>query len=227
MGFDRIAAIRADSERISELIGTTPSDARVPGCPDWSFADLVQHIGQVQRFWAANVRQASLDSYWQGDIAAPSGDLATWMRESTDDLCDALAAAGDESPCWTWWGDPMTSGAVARHQVQEAAVHRWDAESAGDTPRPLAADVADDGVAEFLAVMLGEAASGLERPVELVALEGGGPWRAGPDGPPAATVTAPASDLVLLLYGRVAPAAVTIEGDEAAVEALLGSTQRG
>ena len=39
--------------------------------------------------------------------------------------------------------------------------------------------------------------------------------------PVAATVTATASDIVLLLYGRVAPDAVAIQGDRDAVERFL------
>ena len=30
--------------------------ARVPGCPDWSLADLVWHLAEVQHFWAWMVR---------------------------------------------------------------------------------------------------------------------------------------------------------------------------
>ena len=28
-------------------------DERVPGCPDWTGRDLIGHLGEVQRFWAA------------------------------------------------------------------------------------------------------------------------------------------------------------------------------
>lgn len=45
-------------------------------------------------------------------------------------MLDAMRAAGPDRGCWTWWGNsqaPETSGAVARHQIQEIAVHTYDA----------------------------------------------------------------------------------------------------
>lgn len=45
---DRSAALR-------KAAGTADGQARVPGCPDWTVRDLVAHLGQVQRFWAAAV----------------------------------------------------------------------------------------------------------------------------------------------------------------------------
>jgi len=44
---------------------------------------------------------------------------------------------------------PSTSGAVAWHQVQEAAVHARDAQEAAGHAGPLPAVVAADGVQEF------------------------------------------------------------------------------
>jgi hypothetical protein len=44
---------------------------------------------------------------------------------------------------------PQTCGAVARHQVQEMAVHTYDAQMALGAPQPLPDVVALDGVEEF------------------------------------------------------------------------------
>ncbi len=92
-------------------------------------------------------------------LTPPTDDvLAGWLRQASASLCDALEAAGPTAPCWTWWGEPATAGAVARHQVQEIAVHTWDAEAVAASPDPLRRDVADDGVAEFLEIVLGSSA---------------------------------------------------------------------
>lgn len=226
--FDRISVIAYESARIAELADDVVPDVPVPSCPDWSFRDLVTHLGLVQRFWAENVRAADASKPWddESSLPQPGADLGGWMRTSTEALLQALRDAGDDQPCWTWWGDPRTSGAVARHQVQEAAVHRWDAESAVGTPAPLAAQVAHDGVAEFLEVMLGTAASQVPGTVTFIATDTGGTWQAGGDGRDgagAATVRAIASDLVLLLYRRLPRSAsgFEVEGDVALLDALL------
>src|SRR5262249_42503921 len=72
---------------------------------------------------------------------------------SVRELLDALREAGPDRGCWTWWGAsqaPQTSGAVARHQLQQFAVHTYDAQVTVGTPQPLPGDVALDGVDEFL-----------------------------------------------------------------------------
>ena len=135
---DRSATLRA-------AVASAPGlDVRVPGCPDWSLRDLAAHLGEVQRFWAVVVRAGAADGppppEARGDTA-PHGDMVEWSAESTGMLLAALTEAGPDAPCWTWWaasGAPSTAGAVARHQVQEAAVHAYDARrpSAGPSPCP-------------------------------------------------------------------------------------------
>lgn len=46
---DRCAALR------SSVAGAPDLEVRVPSCPDWSLRDLVEHLTQVHRFWAAAV----------------------------------------------------------------------------------------------------------------------------------------------------------------------------
>jgi uncharacterized protein (TIGR03083 family) len=224
--FDHGAAVAVESSRIADLTSEVDLDKRVPSCPDWCVRELVLHVGEVQRFWAENVRSARPDEPWNGERVAPASDadLGRWLREGTAHLVTALDDAGNDSPCWTWWGDPFSSGAVARHQVQEAAVHRWDAESALSMPMPIERSVADDGVGDFLSVMLGRGAEHLPGSVRLAASDTGTDWRVGPDdGGVGATIRAPASDLVLLLYRRIPTSAVVIEGDRRVAEALVGA----
>ena len=211
--------IAAESEAFATVLDTGQLDARVPGCPDWSLRELAWHLGRVQRFWARVVRAgADVPPDFPAEEPPPDGlDLAAWMRESTAELRDALRDADPATPAWAWWRDDRTAGAIARHQVQEAAVHRWDAQSAVGEPEPLAPPVADDGVDEFvwIARQLRDPA-----PITFVATDTGHEFPVS-DTPPTVTVSAPASDLVLLLYGRLPTAAVQIAGDDAAVEAFL------
>jgi uncharacterized protein (TIGR03083 family) len=234
---DRTAAIRRDSARMAELAVSADLDARVPCCPDWDLRQLVTHLGEVQHFWAGCLRTRRADAPWSGRAPRPGNDagLGPWMGAATDELLAALDEVGDDSPCWTWWGVPATAGAVGRHQIQEAAVHRWDAESAVGPAAPLDAAVAHDGVGEFLEVMLspgtaalrGAAPPELPGAVTLVSGDTDGRWTAGAGPGPVATVRAGASDLVLLLYGRVALSAVDVDGDRATVDALLQAVRTG
>jgi uncharacterized protein (TIGR03083 family) len=211
--------IARESEDFAVAIDTGDLDARVPGCPDWSLRDLAWHLGRVQRFWERVVLAGADVPPERPDLTAPSERvaLAAWMRESTAVLRDALQRTDPATPAWTWWRDDRTVGAIARHQVQEAAVHRWDAQSVAGMPEPLAAPIADDGVEEFvwIARQLREPA-----PITLFAIDSGRTFPLS-DATPAVTVSAPASDLVLLLYRRLGTDAVEIEGDPAVLAALL------
>jgi uncharacterized protein (TIGR03083 family) len=197
--------------------------ARVPGCPDWTLADLVTHIGGVQRFWARVTALAD-------PAGPPSG-------ESTTLLVEALRAAGPDSPAWTWWGSsdaPLTAGAIARHQVQEAAVHAYDAQESAGKPEPLPAAIAVDGVAEFIQVGLGASGPWPNRPARIAFSATEGPsWvldlspsgaRLDPaaSGEPVATVHGSASDLVLALYERVPFDDLRVDGDRSVLAELVG-----
>jgi uncharacterized protein (TIGR03083 family) len=217
------AWIRADSQRFTELIDGADLEARVPSCPDWVLRDLVQHMGQVQRFWAANLRAADASTPWAGKIRPPiDGELAAWMRESTADLVAALAEVDEASPCWTWWGEPYTAGAVGRHQVQEVAVHRWDAELTVGGTTALDSTLAADGVAEFLEIVLGADAESLPGTITLIATDTGGRWEIGGGSGASTTVAASASDLVLVLYQRLpVHEAATVKGDRALIDSIF------
>lgn len=220
MGFDRVAEIERESAQFAAVLDTAPLDARVPGCPDWALRDLALHLSRVQRFWARVVRAgADVQPEFPEAQSAPPEDFAlgAWMRESTADLVGALSTTDPATPAWVWWRDDRTVGAIARHQVQEAAVHRWDAQSAAGDPQPIPQEIADDGVDEFVWVarQMRDPA-----PVVFVATDSGRSFPVS-DSPPVVTVSGSASDLVLLLYRRIPVAAVSVEGDAAALDGYL------
>ena len=234
-GADRLAwaleAIREASGRFAGVVerwGADGLDANVPSTPEWTLRDLAHHLGEVQRSWGENVRAGDRAAPWGGEVAMPADEaLVAWLHEGTASLCDALESVGPGAPCWTWWGEPATAGAVARHQVQEVAVHSWDAEAVMATPGALREDVADDGVAEFLEIVLGSSAGALPGAVTLRATDTGGTWRVAGAGPGRrqAEVSGTASDLVLMLYRRIPVADRAVEGDPLLVAALLSLAQ--
>jgi uncharacterized protein (TIGR03083 family) len=216
---DPVAWIERESDAFASVIDSGQLDARVPGCPEWTLRELALHLGTVQQFWSrvvnAGADQEPERRAWAGPERAP--ELAAWMRTCTQELLDALRTTSFDTPAWTWWPDNRTVGAIARHQVQEAAVHRWDAQSAVGPPDPLASEIADDGVGEFLWI-----ARQLRGPASItfVATDTGRSFAASDDAP-TVTVSASASDLVLLLYGRIRPDRIQVEGERATLDAVL------
>ncbi|MFE4775324.1 maleylpyruvate isomerase family mycothiol-dependent enzyme [Streptomyces sp. NPDC056713] len=228
---DRSAALR------SSVAGSPNLDVRVPSCPDWSLRDLVEHLTDVQRFWAAAVVAGPSE---KPATVAPvddtlSVDLLARSAAATQELIAALRGAGPAADCWTWWGNsdvPTTSGAVARHQVQEAAVHTFDAQLATGTPQPVPAVVALDGIAEFIGISHGTAGPWPHEParIGLHAAEGES-WlvdvtKSGAhliDGQHEtnADLHGSASNLLLALHGRLPLDNLRSEGDRATLENLM------
>jgi uncharacterized protein (TIGR03083 family) len=164
--------------------------------------------------------------------------LLAWSAGSTAVLLGALRAVGPERECWTWWGggsqSPSTAWGVARHQVQEAAVHAYDAQVAVGELRALPDDVALDGVAEFLATCCSTTSAWPHRAADLdfEAAEGR-TWRlslsatgartarlAGGDTVADAAVRGSASEVVLMLYDRIPIDSLPLRGDRGLFDLL-------
>jgi uncharacterized protein (TIGR03083 family) len=240
---DMLALIDDRSVALQEAAAQAGFDARVPGCPDWTVSDLITHLGQVQLFWAAVVAVGPADAPPSDDVIGdrePSGDLLTWSADATARLVAALREAGPDRLCWTWWEEvgsaPNTSAAVARHQVQEAGVHAFDAQQAAGHGLPLPYAVAADGVNEFITVELPTNGPWPYEPATIILETGpGGSWLLdlGTDGmhvlegdehggaKPTATVTADPSDMVLAFYRRDTAHPLQIDGHAELVPQLI------
>ena len=235
---DRMLELIADRTAVLRSSVAGALGAPVPGCPEWTGRDLVAHLGEVHRFWAAVVAAGSpVKPPEDVDVPErePSGDLLDWSERSTETLLAALSDAGPDRAVWTWWGEPALSGAVARHQVQEAAVHAWDAEDTVGRAGTLPEAVAVDGIDEFLTVYL-PVSGGWPHPAATVGIaadeapgggwrvaltaEGGRPERGEASGD--AAVRGSASQIVLAFYGRRGLEAMSVGGDRQLAERFFG-----
>jgi uncharacterized protein (TIGR03083 family) len=141
------------------VLAATDPDARVPSCPDWSAADLLWHLGEVQHFWGTVVgdRLAAPDTYeepvWPEGYAA----LRAFFDASNAKLVDALAGTADNVAVWTWLDTDHSVGFVRRRQAHEALIHRLDAELTAGVVTELDAGLATDGVHEAIEWMFGGA----------------------------------------------------------------------
>jgi uncharacterized protein (TIGR03083 family) len=243
---DLLRLIDERSTAFRAAVASAPSlDVQVPTCPEWTLSDLAQHIGEGRRDWAATVAAgpAPAKSAAEGAPGAPREReaLLAWLAESTEQLLDALRKAGPDRGCWTWWEtsqSPQTSGAVARHQLQQMAVHTYDAQITVGAPQPLPAEVALDGVDEFLSTCVATTSAWPHKPavVDFHASEGRS-WRLSLSADGARTTRLPtpgtmpdtaagegldvavasargtAGEVVLILYDRIPVDSLQLDGD--------------
>lgn len=160
---NREAVIRTESERFAKVLADTPSDARVPTCPDWTAGDLLWHLTEVQLFWAGILGR---DAHTEKDVEAVEsakpdrptepGALLELRRQATESLLDQLRRLDDSEPRWSWFDADQTVGFTRRMQTYEATMHRVDAELAAGRPiSPIAADVAAGSIGHGIDVMWG------------------------------------------------------------------------
>lgn len=213
--------------------------APVTCCPGWKVGDLVWHLRRVHYFWASVVDGLLTDPAAVAEIERPS-DPATLLadyRRGVEWLTGVLREADQTAPVWTW-SHQRDVAFVTRHQVQEAAVHRWDAERAAGQDIAIEADVAADSVDEFLEHSTPSRhpdAAPLGGTVHLEAIDAVGGWliseggdlalrvrRGG--GPADARLRTTASELLLLLYRRHQLGPGQVEGSAGPLERLLART---
>lgn len=154
---DYLQHLRDESRRFREVLTTCDPAARVPGCPDWTAADLLWHLAEVQWFWARTIRtRPDAPGEDDGGPARPTdhdGLLAAFDEHSAA-LVKELEQADPAETAWSWSAD-QTVGFTYRRQAHEALIHRLDAEQAAGSVTPLDPALAADGVLECLDVMFG------------------------------------------------------------------------
>jgi uncharacterized protein (TIGR03083 family) len=130
----------------------------VPSCPGWTVGQLVRHLGGGQRWCAEIVRTRAtappsdapfrdLSGYDDKDPDALGG----WLVDGAAELADALRDAGPDASMWT----PVpgqTPAWLARRFTHETVIHRADALLALGAQFEVDADVAVDGVDEWMAL---------------------------------------------------------------------------
>jgi uncharacterized protein (TIGR03083 family) len=231
-------AIANESVALADAAERGDLDAQVPSCPDWTLAQLVAHIGEVQQWARTVVEQRASERISRRTLAAaPTGaELIPWFREQAPLLVATLAATDPSTPMWTFTDD-HTARFWFRRQAHEVAVHRWDAELTTGSPASIAADLAADGVDEWLGLLPIRGPGGLVGNGETVHLhctDTEGEWivTLGADGPSVkraheksdVAVRGAASDLDLFVLGRIELSAFEVFGDAEVLARLQAAT---
>lgn len=153
---DYLRHLDAESARLRSVLATCDPGARVPGCPDWTAADLLGHHAGVLHFWATIITQrpAGPDDLDEPTRPTAYDELLALHEAQAARLVAALGAADPAEPAWSW-SQEQTVGFTFRRQAHEALIHRLDAEQVAGTVTPLDPVLAADGVDEALDVMFG------------------------------------------------------------------------
>ena len=115
----------AAGDRAGARAGRRRWSAARRGSPAWRRPGRTAVPGRSRRRQRRPGSALPAESAWEGAGTAPRkrDPVLAWSAASTQLLLDALREAGPDRGCWTWWGpseSPQTSGAVTRHQLQEA-----------------------------------------------------------------------------------------------------------
>lgn len=158
--------LEAEVPRVAAAFRNADPSATVPTCPDWTVADLADHLGSIHRWVVHLVDQRITVPTGRRSLGlepapedATADELAGYLTRGMHALVDALRGAEADEPVWGWGGD--TAGWWSRRQLHETLVHRIDAQlAAGDDswPSTVAPEVAVDCVDEMLANVVASAA---------------------------------------------------------------------
>jgi uncharacterized protein (TIGR03083 family) len=231
---EHIAALRKEGELLAAAAAETDLDIPIPTCPDWRMRDLVRHIGDVHRWATAHVAERRSEPIGRRELAEVAGPLPddagllAWFREGHGRLVRTLEEADPETECWSFLPASSSVAFWARRQAHETGIHRADAESPGGPDRitPFPQDFAVDGIEEFLFGFLSRSDSN-ERPnpprtLAVHATDAAADWlvRLGEEAEASrgdreadCSVRGRASDLHLLLWNRLTPERVDVQGD--------------
>lgn len=159
MGLDFLAQTRSESARFIDVLRNLDPNTRVPPCPDWTAADLLWHLGEVQHFWATIVRDrlTDLETYVEPERPEGYAALLDYFAGASAALISALDETADDVHVWTWFDADQSVGFVRRRQAHEALIHRLDAELAAGAVTVLDPELATDGILEAIVWMFGGA----------------------------------------------------------------------
>jgi uncharacterized protein (TIGR03083 family) len=228
--------VAGEIRRFAALVEDADMRVPIPTCPGWTLADLVEHVGTINRWATYMVDNLSVERATREDMdfdtPTDPSELAAWLAAGAGPLEEIFAAAEPDAQMWAW-GLDRSVRFWPRRMLHETGVHRVDAAMALGVATSVDGAVAADGIdevldnvacASYFAPRVDEL-RGDGQVLRLDATDRDDRWRitllpdryrwehAGGDGN--VTVRGTASDLLLALYGRVSPGDehLVVDGD--------------
>ena len=150
---DATALAVAEIRRLGALVAGADMTTPVRTCPGWTLADLIEHVGTVNRWATYMVEHLSAEraSREDMDFDPPSdpNSLSAWLAAGAEPLGNVFGAADPEAEMWVWGLDKHVRF-WPRRMVHETGVHRADAEIALGRAPVFEGAIAADGIDELL-----------------------------------------------------------------------------
>ena len=148
------AVLLEQTRSFGELVRAADPAAPVPTCPGWTFKQLFRHVGRGNRWCTQIVEDRRIQPLDPREVrdGKPPEDLDAaidWLNEGAQELIDAVERIDTRTKVWTFVG-PRIPGWWIRRRVHEQTVHRADAELALGNEFTLPADLAADGISEWI-----------------------------------------------------------------------------
>jgi uncharacterized protein (TIGR03083 family) len=240
-----LAALRADSPALQDAVAQAGAGAEVPSCPEWTCADLVEHVTTLLHWVRETVPRGTAGPPTTAPVR--DGDRPEWeqaldeLRRELTGTIETLEAVEADFPAWNWAPQSQQAGFWHRRMAHEISILRWDAEAAAGRPTPIETKLAADGISEVLDTWLPagkrKGPTDLHGVAHLVASDAGYEWfvrlrGAGvalldtgtildsDDHHARAQATGSASDLLLALMGRQRMDRLVVTGDPRLIGAL-------
>jgi uncharacterized protein (TIGR03083 family) len=232
---DHVRAVRREADALVVALATGSLDAPVPSCPQWTVADLGEHVGTFAGWWSAVLAEGTGRPKRQGDMPAAVDERVEWCAAVLDHLVGELEATPPDTEIWTWIVEDDRATFAARRAAHELAIHRFDAQLARGTQQPIDASLAADGIDEIFVMVAnrGAAPHGAGTTLHLHPTDVDAEWLVRLDDDRVhvtrehakadAAVRGAVSDLELFLYRRPVVGEVEQFGDTAPFDAFYRS----
>ncbi len=151
---------------------------------------------------------------------------------------ELLAATDPAKSVWTFSPTDRTAQFWIRRRANETAIHRFDAQSAAGSTSPIDAELATDGIDEFLTVFVarfGKDVATAGETLHFHCTDVAGEWLVAREGDELritrehakgdVAARGSASDLFLFVWGRVPADRLEVFGDAAALDRFRSATR--
>jgi uncharacterized protein (TIGR03083 family) len=151
-------AIVEHSLRLAEAAVAAGADAPVPTAPEWTVAELVEHIGQTQH-WVAEIIERRITDPTQlpTEMAVVPADpraWEAWLAESAHRVVSACSDDAINAPVFNAAGDERTGTEFWLTSVlNESVIHGFDAAIAAGRPASVEADIAAALISNHFAML--------------------------------------------------------------------------